>query len=101
MLLRGALDPVLDLAYFVGIVLGGIILVIDIAPCSPDMLGRVDRVLVVGWVGELNIAICMFALAGVDIVATIDMYAFLLFVARHHRDPFWFMLSQQPYEMIL
>ncbi len=72
MLLRGALDPALDLPHLVGIVLAGIVLVINIGPSGPNMLRRIDWILIVHWVGELDIAIFVLALFGIHVVAAID-----------------------------
>src|SRR5688572_4690847 len=57
LLLCRLLNAILDRLHFVGIVLGRVVLVVDIAPRGADMLGRVNRVFLVRRVGELDVAI--------------------------------------------
>ena len=46
----------------VAVIFGGVVFVVDIAPGRPHMLGRIDRVLVVDRIGELDIAILVESL---------------------------------------
>src|SRR5271157_5472873 len=66
----GPLDAVLDGLDLLLAVLGGVVRVVDVAPCRADLLGGVDRVLVVGRVGELDVAVLMLAPRGVHVVSS-------------------------------
>src|SRR6476620_11567773 len=70
---RRPLDPVLDDLHFVLVVLGGVVLVVDIAPRGADVLGRVDRVLLVGLIGECDIAEFAEPFFRADIFATVNV----------------------------
>src|SRR5262245_58179361 len=74
MLLRGPLDPVLDDLDLVPVVLGGVAPVVDVAPRRADMLGIVDRVPLVGRVGELDVAVLVLAPLGVHVHPPLDPF---------------------------
>src|SRR5688500_4300018 len=69
------LDSVLDRADLVAVVLGGVVLVVDVAPGRPHVLGGVDRVPVVDRIGELNVAVLALALLRADVLAAVDLGA--------------------------
>src|SRR3954467_6787863 len=73
MLLRCLLDAVLDRLHFVGIVLGRVVLVIDIAPRGADVLRRINRVFLVRRVGELDIAILTFPFFRTHVISPLDL----------------------------
>jgi hypothetical protein len=75
MLLGGAPDAALDRLHLVGAVPGGVVRVVDLTPGCSDMLGGVDRILLVDGVGERDIAIFLLAPLGVDILASADLLA--------------------------
>jgi hypothetical protein len=68
-----ALDPPLDRFDFVRIVLRGVVLVVDIAPCRTHVLRGVDRILVVHLVSELYIAILLFAFRRVNVIPPVNL----------------------------
>src|SRR4051794_3277235 len=74
-LLGGAFDAPLDRRDFGLGVLGGVVLVVDVAPGRADVLGGVDRVLVVDRVGERDVAVFVLAALGVDVLAPVDLAA--------------------------
>ena len=53
-------------------VLGRVVRVVDVAPSRADVLGGVDRVLVVGRVGELDVAVLMHAPLGAHVFSSFD-----------------------------
>ena len=68
-LLAGLPDPIPNRFHILFVVLGGIVLLVDVASGSPDMLLGFDGVLLVGRIGERHIAVVMLARFGVYLVA--------------------------------
>src|SRR4051812_46450944 len=66
------LDAVLDRGDVFGAVLGGVVLVMNVAPRRPDMLGGVDRVLLVRGIGKRDVAVLMLAAFGVHVRSALD-----------------------------
>jgi len=69
-LLGGPHDPTLDRF---DLVLVSIVFRVDVTPRRSDVLRRVDRVLVVGRVGEVDVAVLPLTLLRVDVVAAVDL----------------------------
>ena len=57
-----------------GIVLGGVVLVVDIAPRRSDVFGCIDRILLVDWIGELDVTVFVLTPLGVDIFAVLESW---------------------------
>src|SRR4051812_14299020 len=71
-LFGGAVDAVFDGLDFVGVVLVGVVFVVDVAVGGADVLRGVDGVLFVGGVRVFNVAVFALALFGVDVFSLAD-----------------------------
>ena len=76
MIFRGPFDPIFDNRNFVRVVLSGIILMVNVVPGGPYVLGRIDRVLVVGRVREFHITVFALALIGIYILSAVYALSF-------------------------
>ena len=71
-LLAGLPDPIPDRFQILFVVLGGIVLLVDVASGSPHILLGIDGVLLVGRIVERHIAVVVLARFGVYLVALFD-----------------------------
>src|SRR4051794_20590265 len=73
---------------FVRVIFGGVVLVVDVAPGGADVLGGVDRVLLVRGVRIGHVAVLPLALLRVHVLAPVDLGAHAVLLGRWALCPF-------------
>ncbi len=72
LLFGGSFDALLNRSHIVWIILGSILLAVNVTPGRPDVLRRIDRLLIVHGIGKFDVAVFAFTFLRVDVVPPVN-----------------------------